>query len=154
MFTFLSICIKSLAVDPNMSAEKPSEPVQGKFPTMLFFILPYILLKTSKRWGFLKIFFSLYFQCPTIGQKKRRRNYVTALFARAYEDVKERGMSVYRAARECGIPESTLRDRHLGIQSVDSLPSHGSAPLLSRKEEKSLVDHIEYMSHIGYGYSR
>ena len=63
-------------------------------------------------------------------------------------------MSVYRAAREYGIPESTLRDRHLGIQHVDSLPSHGTAPLLSREEEKSLVDHIEYMCHIGYGYSR
>ena len=37
MFTFLSIRIKSLALDPNVSAERPSEPVQGKFPTMLFF---------------------------------------------------------------------------------------------------------------------
>ena len=98
--------------------------------------------------------FSLYFQCPTIGQKKRRRIYDTELIARAYEDVKERGMSVYRAVREYGISESSLRDRHLGIYPMDSLQSHGTASLLSREEEKSLVDHIEYMCHIGYGYSR
>ena len=61
--------------------------------------------------GFLKInlcFFSLYFQCPKIGQKKRRRSYDTALIDRAYEDVKERGMSVHRAAREYGTAGSTL----------------------------------------------
>ena len=45
MFTFLSIRTKSLALDPNVSAERPSEQVQGNFPSMLFFILPYILLK-------------------------------------------------------------------------------------------------------------
>ena len=28
---------QSLALDPNVSAERPSELVQGKFPTMLFF---------------------------------------------------------------------------------------------------------------------
>ena len=49
------------------------------------------------------IFISLYFQRPKIGQKKRRRSYDTALIARAYEDVKERGMSVHKAAREYGI---------------------------------------------------
>ena len=95
--------------------------------------------------------FSLYFQCPTIGQKKRRRSYDTELIAKAYADFKERSMSVYVSARGYGIPESSLRDRHLGIQPVDSLPNHGTASLLSR-EEKGLVDHIEYMCHIGYGY--
>ena len=43
--------------------------------------------------------FSVYFQCQTIGQKKRRRSDDTELIARAYADVKERDMSVYRAAR-------------------------------------------------------
>ena len=47
-----------------------------------------------------------------------------------------------------------MNDGHLGIKPVDSLPSHGTAPLLSREEEQSLVDLIEYMCHIGYGYSR
>ena len=37
---------------------------------------------------------------------------------------------------------------------MDSLPRHGTAILPSREEEKSLVDHIVYMCHIGYGYSR
>ena len=38
--------------------------------------------------------FSLYFQCPTIGHKKRRRSYDTVLIAKAYADVKERGVFV------------------------------------------------------------
>ena len=45
--------------------------------------------------------------------KKRSRSYDTELNARAYADVNERNMSVYRAAREYGVPESPLRDRHL-----------------------------------------
>ena len=34
---------------------------------------------------------------------------------------------------------------------MDSLLSHGAAPLLSRED---LVDQIEYMCHIGYRYTR
>ena len=98
--------------------------------------------------------FSLYFQCPTIDQKKGRRSYDTVLIAKAYADVKERGMSVYRAAKEYCIPESTRNDRHLRIQLVDNLPSQRTAPLLSREEEESLVDLIDYMCHISYVYSR
>ena len=99
-------------------------------------------------------YFLLFFQFPTIGQQKKRRSYDTALISQAFKDVREKGTSVYRAAREYGVPESTLRDRHLGIQPVDNLPNHGPAPLFSHEEEKSLVDHIEYMCNIGYGYSR
>ena len=38
--------------------------------------------------------------------------------------------------------------------TVDILPSHGTAPVLSHEKEKSLVDHIEYMCRTEYGYSR
>lgn len=72
----------------------------------------------------------------------------------AFKAVKNDGMSVYKAARVFGVPESTLRDRHLGLQPTEYLPSHGPDPLFSKEEEKSLVDHMTYMSNIGYGYSR
>lgn len=66
-----------------------------------------------------------------------------------------KGYSVYKAARVYGVPESTLRDRTLGLQPVDDiLPTPGPGTTLSREEERMLIDHIEYMSSIGYGYSR
>ena len=86
--------------------------------------------------------------------KKKRRNYDTAQIGLAYKAIKEDGMSVYKAARVFGIPESTLRDRHLLNQPVETLPSHGPDPLFTKEEEKMLVDHLMYMSEIGYGYSR
>ena len=57
-----------------------------------------------------------------------------------------------------GIPESTLRDRTLGIQPVvvntENMPHPGPAATFSRDEEIQLVDHLAYMASIGYGYSR
>ena len=97
-------------------------------------------------------FFSLLFQFPTIGHVKRKGSYNTAQIGLAYKAVREGGMSVYKAARVFGVPESTLR--HLGLQSVENLPSHGPDPLFTKEEEKSLIDHMTYMSNIGYGYSR
>ena len=85
---------------------------------------------------------------------KRKRSYDTAQIGLAYKAVREGGMSVYKAARVFGVPESTLRDRHLGLQPVENLPSHGPDPLFTKEEEKSLIDHMTYMSNIGYGYSR
>ena len=65
---------------------------------------------------------------------------------------------MYKAAGMYGIPESTLRDRTLGIQPVvgeaENMPRPGPAATFSRDEEKQLVDHSTYMASIGYGYSR
>ena len=59
-------------------------------------------------------------------------------------------------ARIYGILKSTLRDRTLGLQPVgkENLPYTGPGPLFSKTEEDELVNHIRYMSSIGYGYSR
>ncbi|XP_046564293.1 uncharacterized protein LOC124273117 [Haliotis rubra] len=61
-------------------------------------------------------------------------------------------MSVYRAARQYGVPESTLRDRTRGNVPVGAKP--GGDTLLSHGEEKQFVDHVKYMSSIGYGYTK
>jgi hypothetical protein len=57
-----------------------------------------------------------------------------------------------------GVLESTLRDRHLGLQPValenEPLPNLGPKPNFTEAEEKLLVDHISYMAEIGYGYTR
>ncbi|XP_052809384.1 uncharacterized protein LOC128237844 [Mya arenaria] len=63
-------------------------------------------------------------------------------------------MSVYKASREYGVPESTLRDRTLGQQPTGDLPYAGPGPLFSKNEESQPVEHVAYMARIGYGYSR
>ena len=60
-------------------------------------------------------------------------------------------MSVYRASRNYGVPESTLRDRTLGLVSATAKSLNF---LFDEDTEKKLVEHIQYMASIGYGYSR
>ncbi|XP_062567747.1 uncharacterized protein LOC134229990 [Saccostrea cucullata] len=62
------------------------------------------------------------------------------------------GMSVYKAAKVCSVPESTLRDRTLGIVPIDV--SIGFTPIFNREEEEKLVAHIKYMADVGYGYNK
>ena len=59
-------------------------------------------------------------------------------------------MSVYRAARQYSVPESTLRDRTRGNVPIDAKP--GATTLFSHSEESEIVDHLKYMASIGYGY--
>ena len=56
-------------------------------------------------------------------------------------------MSVYKAARIYSTPESTLRDRTMGLQPIgkENLPYAGPDPLFSRAEEQEFVDHIRYI---------
>ncbi|KAH3694919.1 hypothetical protein DPMN_082362 [Dreissena polymorpha] len=57
-----------------------------------------------------------------------------------------------------GIPESTLRDRTLGLQPIpgssDPLPRPGPQTLFYVTEGEQFVCHVKYMAEIGYGYSR
>lgn len=62
------------------------------------------------------------------------------------------GMSVYRASRDYGVPESTLRDRTRGNIPLDA--TVGFAQIFSHDEEKKMVDHLSYMASIGYGYNK
>ncbi|XP_052809180.1 jerky protein homolog-like [Mya arenaria] len=100
-----------------------------------------------------------FLRLPTIGKAvKKKRQYDTGLIAKAYKEVVESGMSVYKAAILYGLPESTLRDRTLGLQPVtnehENLPSLGQPPTFTANEEKQLVEHLTYMASIGYGYTR
>ena len=67
-------------------------------------------------------------------------------------DATRSGMSVYMAARQYNVPESTLRDRTRGNISVDA--TIGFDTIFNRSEERKLVDHITYMADIGYGYNK
>ena len=62
-------------------------------------------------------------------------------------------MSVYRAARAYGVPESTLRDRTRGNVDVDEAQP-GPKRIFTREQEQELVEHVKYMANIGYGYSK
>ena len=74
-------------------------------------------------------FFGLFSVSYHWSTSQKRREYDPDQISLALQD----GMSVYKAARMSGIPESTLRDRHLGLQSsVENLPTHGPDPLLKR----------------------
>lgn len=56
-----------------------------------------------------------------------------------------------------GVPESTLRDRTLGLQCVPDengfLPNSGPPPMFSKTQERDLIEHVTYMSTLGYIYS-
>ena len=62
------------------------------------------------------------------------------------------GMSVYMAARQYNVPESTLRDRTRGNISVDA--TIGFDTIFNRSEERKPVDHITFMADIGYSYNK
>lgn len=107
----------------------------------------------------MQVIFFLFSQLPTIGKPKlpQKRLYDTSLLQRAYKDVPDNGISVYHAARLYGVPESTLRDCTISVQPVledGKLPSCGDQPVFFAEEEKQLVNHLAYMSFIGYGYTR
>ncbi|XP_062606965.1 uncharacterized protein LOC134268744, partial [Saccostrea cucullata] len=71
----------------------------------------------------------------------------------AYLAVKEMKQTVCGAARQYGVPVRTLRDRTMGMISVDTVKS-GRAQIFSMEEELRLVDRIKEMAQFGYGYTR
>jgi hypothetical protein len=50
--------------------------------------------------------------------KVKKKQYDPVALQNAYKALQEEGMSVYRASRNYGVPESTLRDRTLGLVSA------------------------------------
>ncbi|KAJ8299918.1 hypothetical protein KUTeg_021437 [Tegillarca granosa] len=84
---------------------------------------------------------------------KNRLNYDAVDVTKALVMVNEKGVSVERAARSCGVPVTTLKDRVRGRVGIDVIKSRPD-PLFSLEEESQLFDHINTMAEIGYGYTR
>ncbi|XP_041369513.1 uncharacterized protein LOC121383507 [Gigantopelta aegis] len=81
------------------------------------------------------------------------RQYNHQSLENAYEAVKTQGMPIKKAARICSVPYSTLHDRLSGKTDIDCVKSKPD-PLLSQEEEQTLVTHVEFMSSVGFGYTR
>ena len=68
---------------------------------------------------------------------------------RARELIVEHG-SIFKAARQTGVPETTLRDRVVGKVEWRH-DKKGPAPLLSTEGESLLAQHLLDMANFGYG---
>ncbi|KAJ8309735.1 hypothetical protein KUTeg_011600 [Tegillarca granosa] len=84
---------------------------------------------------------------------KYRSNYNINDMSKAYLLVKDKGVSVESAARKCGVPVTTLKDRVRGRINIETIKS-GPSPLFSLDEELNFFNHINIMAEIGYGYTR
>ena len=83
-----------------------------------------------------------------------RQNYGPEQMKRAYQMWKEDGVSVYKAAKTCGIPVGTLRDRTTLGRCDPNRHKSGRSPLLSSNEEAAFVAHVKQVAACGYGYTR
>lgn len=92
----------------------------------------------------------IFFYISGSSQNKEKKQYNPETLLNAFNAV-EKGMSVYAAARNYGVPETTLRDRTLGHVSVTGKTD---SFVFNDSTEKEIVDHVKYMSSIGYGYSK
>ena len=70
----------------------------------------------------------------------------------AYQDVKLKGIPIRRAARQHGLPESTLRWRLANDLSADV--KRGGPTFFTRAQEEMLAEHRVSMAHLRYGFSR
>lgn len=71
----------------------------------------------------------------------------------AYNAVQEGKMGVANAAKLYGVPAQTLRDRVKGRVDLDA-EQGGPGPLLTRQEEKNLIDFLMNLFNLGYGFTR
>ena len=93
------------------------------------------------------------FQANPVSSTSKYRIYSPTAMTNAYQAVREMRMPVKTAARQYGVPQTTLRDRVLGRIDPETTSS-GPQALLSQHEETVFVEHIKTMSQLGYGYSR
>ncbi|KAJ8301136.1 hypothetical protein KUTeg_020123 [Tegillarca granosa] len=85
-------------------------------------------------------------------QAKYRQWSPTAML-NAMQAIKDKNVSVRKAAKLYDVPLTTLRDRVDGRCSVETVKS-GPEPLFSQEEEVRLVNFVSYMASLGYGLSR
>ena len=68
----------------------------------------------------------------------------------AYKAIKEKGFAVRKAARQHGLPESTLRWRLANLKGEDL--KWGGQTIFSRNQEEMLAERCVSMAHLGYGF--
>lgn len=84
---------------------------------------------------------------------KKRRLYSKEALQAAYKAVKDSSISVNAAAKQYGVPLTTLRDRVDGRISIDT--TRPGPPLLMAKDEESEIAHfLHTMARYGYRYTR
>ncbi|XP_060608143.1 tigger transposable element-derived protein 1-like [Ruditapes philippinarum] len=84
--------------------------------------------------------------------QKKYRAYSAESLLNAYKAVKDQGVAVKRAALQFGIPVQTLRDRVKGY--IDPVHFKKTKETCFRDDEElTLVEHVETMAELGYGYS-
>ena len=66
---------------------------------------------------------------------------------------KEKSISIKKAAIKYDVPEQTLRYWCKGKIEPETVKS-GPQPVLSMEHEAKLVEHIQSMASVGYGYTR
>ena len=67
-------------------------------------------------------------------------------------DKKEMGFAERKAARQHGLPESTLR--WILANSKGEYVKRGGQTIFSRTQEEMLAEHCISMAHLGFGFSR
>ncbi|VDH93918.1 Hypothetical predicted protein [Mytilus galloprovincialis] len=68
-------------------------------------------------------------------------------------DVSDDKLNVANASRKYYLPEQTLRDRVLGLISINNVKS-GPPPVFECEQEARMVQHIKEMGAVGYAYTR
>ena len=84
--------------------------------------------------------------------KPVRRPWDERALVQAVEELKSGRISYRQASAKYGIPKSTLNDYVTGKVRIGCRP--GPQPVLTRDEEKCLVEWAEKMATIGYGQTR
>ena len=81
------------------------------------------------------------------------RNYSPENLQEALHLVLEDGMSIYKASKITGVPQTTLKDRKSGRIDLNCI-STGHPAVFSDQEELKIKNHVIEMASMGYGYSR
>jgi len=83
---------------------------------------------------------------------KRLRQWSETAMSKASYLVVESKMGINRAALECGVPRTTLKDRIAGRVAPGC--RMGKKPYLTKEEEKELVTYVTNCAKMGYGKTR
>lgn len=83
-------------------------------------------------------------------RQKRRKNWLEESMKATLEAME--GQSISQAARDHGVPKTTLYDRVSGRVVHGSKP--GPQPYLSGQEESELGSYLKHCARVGYGKTR